>query len=464
MTIISQLSSVRDENRCQAGTPVNGSAFGHPEAQEQAVLNTMPQRAACACDSDPGHASLLDVDAAIARAAALVDPVAETELVDLHQAGKRILAMEARAPSPMPFFDNSAMDGFAVNADDIALHGATTLPVSGEAAAGDTGSLALTPGTCMPIYTGAKLPAGANAVIPVEHVDELGGSVRFGARPQIGAHIRRAGSDIDRNAVLVEAGTRITARHASLLAANGFSAVTVFRRPHVGVFSTGNELRNAGETLTCGQLSDCNRPMLVMALQDAGCDVTDLGIVPDDPQHTIKLLQGQSGRFDLLVSSGSVSVGNRDYLKTAFEKAGGKIDTWRVAVKPGKPVMMGRIGSTAFLGLPGNPYAAWIGLQLFGQPLVAVLAGGMLQAANCVPATAGEVFTHKKGRSEYVPVSFVPGTNHGSVPAVRKIGHGGSASMYPACLADGLAVIAADVGDVAAGDRLTLLPFHQGLA
>lgn len=414
--------------------------------------------AGCACDEVAGG-SMLAVDEAIQRAWNLAEPVKETELVGLQHVHGRVLARTVHASAAMPFFDNSAMDGFAVRLADFSADGSTVLPIDGETAAGGSGAADLEPGTCRRIFTGAAVPGGTDAVVPLEQVRAHSGSVEFHSIPAKGSNIRRAGGDIPRNAVLVSSGTRLNVRHAGLLAANGYSAVNVVRRPRVGVFSTGDELLEPGSLRQPGKLFDCNRPMLLMALEAAGCETVDLGSIEDSADATRRFLIEQSDRFDLLVSSGSVSVGARDFLKSAFLSAGGTIDNWRVAVKPGKPVMTGRIGRTVFLGLPGNPYAAWIGMHLVGRPITGRLSGGRCPQRTTLKAVAGNLIAHKRGREEYVPVRA---EFSGSQIVLHRIGNGGSASLYAACQGDGIAIIAADGGDVDAGAAIDFLPFEEG--
>jgi len=414
----------------------------------------------CPCDAPAG--GMLSVDEARQRLYALLMPASATESLPLAEAAGRIVAKPLHASCPMPFFDNSAMDGFAVSLADFENGPPHTLPISGAVAAGDHGAPALAPGACMRIFTGAPIPANADAVVPFEQTAEEQGCAAFFKAPRPGAHIRRAGCDIARDDVLVAPGTRMSGRYAGLLAANGHLSVTVYRQPRIGVFSTGDELVAASHERRAFELHDANRPMLLMMLQEMGCAPVDLGILPDDPFETRQFLHRHAGDFDLLISSGAVSVGGRDFLKGAFSSAGGVIDSWKVALKPGKPVMFGRIGKTAFLGLPGNPMAAWIGFQLFGRMAVERLSGRATQPVEPVRAITEGVIRHRLGRREYVPVRVVSHTHRGQ-PLLARIGHGGSASLYPLCFADGVAIIEATTGDAEAGEELDFLPFVQGV-
>ena len=415
-----------------------------------------------ACPCGQPSAELFGVAEAVARLSALAAPTGETELLPLSACAGRVAAMTCRAAQPMPFFDNSAMDGFAVSLADFAGGGPRTLPVCGTAAAGQPGIDRLVPGACMRIFTGAPIPPGADSVAPVEQVVERLGRVTFGEPPRRGAHIRRMGSDIAHNEVLVAAGTRISARHVGLLAANGYSSVTVNRRPRVGIFSTGDELVGRGQGRGAAQLHDANRPMLLMMAAQMAADTEDLGIVPDDFAEMRRFLDLHACRFDLLISSGAVSAGGRDFLKSAFLSAGGLIDSWKIALKPGKPVMFGRIDNSVFLGLPGNPMAAWIGFELFGRAAIDRISGAAARPAHPVRAVAENPMPCASGRREYVPVRVVSQTLRGQ-PRIARVGHGGSASLQPLCQADGVAVVDATTGDVDAGGELDFLPFVQGV-
>jgi len=276
----------------------------------------------------------------------------------------------------------------------------------------------------------------------------------FRSRPKTGQNVRQQGEDIPRGALLVEAGTRLGSRHIGLLAANGYSAINAYRRPRVGVFSTGDEIVEAGQSTAFGQIFDANRPMLVRLAQQAGADVTDLGIIGDTLDETASCFAGMAGCFDLIVSSGAVSVGGHDFIKPALEKAGGEVAFWQVAMKPGKPVMFGKIGEAIVAGLPGNSLAAYVGFKLFVDGMVARLSGLLGPAhLTTTPAFAGFDWTRWPGRTEYFPVKRV-GTDEFGVPIVERLGRGGSASLAPLCQADGIAVVAADVDTVAQGDML----------
>ncbi|WP_108881469.1 molybdopterin-binding protein [Anderseniella sp. Alg231-50] len=412
--------------------------------------------AACGCDDPVQVKPRMSVHDAVCRAHALVTKPAEFELIELGGAGNRTLSKDLHAPAPMPFFNNSAMDGFAVRTSCFTGNGPWKLPVTGPLAAGPrpVPSVAETP-VAVRIFTGAPVPEGFDAVVMQEDVGMDASHAVFMRKPVAGQNVRQQGEDISRGALLVRAGTRLGPRHIGLLAANGYCAVNAYRRPRVGVFSTGDEVIEAGQSMSVGQLFDANRPMLIRLARQAGADVTDLGIIGDTLDATTSCFARMAGKFDLIVSSGAVSVGGHDFIRPALEKAGGEVAFWQVAMKPGKPVMFGKLGDTVVAGLPGNSLAAYVGFKLFIDGMVARLSGRQDHVhLTTTPAIAGFDWNRWPGRTEYFPVRRA-GTDRFGVPVIERLGRGGSASLAPLCHADGIAVVAADIDTVAAGDMLS---------
>jgi molybdopterin molybdotransferase len=412
--------------------------------------------AACGCDDPVQVKSRMSVQEAILLAHALVQKPRGFELVDLNSAGNRILSKDLHAPAPMPFFNNSAMDGFAVRTSCFAGDAPWKLPVVGPLAAGSNSTLAVpdTP-VAVRIFTGAPVPAGFDAVVMQEDVGADTDHAVFMRKPRTGQNVRQQGEDIKRGALLVRAGTRLGSRHIGLLAANGYSAVNAYQSPRVGIFSTGDEIVETGQSVSFGQMFDANRPMLIRLARQAGADVTDLGIIGDTLEETTSCFAGVAGKFDLIVSSGAVSVGGHDFIKPALEQAGGEVAFWQVAMKPGKPVMFGKIGEAIVAGLPGNSLAAYIGFKLFVGGMVARLSGRHDPVhLTTTPAIAGFDWSRWPGRTEYFPVKRA-GTDKFGAPVIERLSRGGSASLAPLCQADGIAVVAADIDTVAKGDMLS---------
>lgn len=407
------------------------------------------------CGCDRLKQDLMPLDAAISLALEQVRPVGKTETLPLHDCIGRVTAKPVHASRAMPLFDNSAMDGFALATADCETN--LSLPISGTVAAGDVPTR-LVRGSAMRIFTGAPVPEGANAVIMSEHCDASDDRVSLHQVPAPGDNIRRAGSDQAAGAVLLQAGQRLGARHIGLLAANGITTCHVRSKVRVGVFSTGDEL--AQGALQLGQIHDANRPLLLSLAAQAGSDVTDLGVLPDDLEQTKQALKAVRDRFDLVLSTGAVSVGGRDHMRAALNGAGGTLDGWRVAIKPGKPVAFGRLGQTAFTGLPGNPFAAYVGFHLFVGPQITRLSGAEPRPFARQLACAAFEWRRKPGRAEVFPVRLRGFDDHGT-PELERLGASVSATLFPLAGADGLAIVPVETAHVAPGDRLRWQPFEE---
>ena len=324
-------------------------------------------------------ATMQNVDDYLAEILAAIRPLTPREL-SLEDADGGVLAEDITAQWPLPPFDNSAMDGYAVCAADLAAATAehpVTLPVTGEVAAGDTREHQVAPGSCLRIMTGAPMPAGADAVVPVELTD--GGiaqvAIRQAARP--GDSVRRAGGDAAPGDALLAAGIRLGPAALGLLAASGRASVLARPRPRMTVLSTGNELAAPGTPVTRGQIWESNSFMLASAARQAGAVAARQASVPDDPAKVLAVIEDAAGRADLLVTSGGVSMGGEhDVVKAALEKLG-TVGFRKVAMQPGMPQGFGMVGaaSTPIMTLPGNPVSAYVSFQLFVRPALRALQG-----------------------------------------------------------------------------------------
>lgn len=294
-------------------------------------------------------------------------PVAGTELVSTLSAAGRVLAEPVRSDLNVPPKDNTGMDGYALRVADVPTAG-TRLPVSQRIAAGSVGH-ALEPGTAARIFTGAPIPVGADAVVMQELTEREGDEVIVNQVPRPGEWIRRMGEDILAGAQILATGTRLRAQEVGLAASVGVPAVSVFRRLKVAIFFTGDELVMPGEPLPDGAIYNSNRFVLNALLQRMGCEVTDLGIVPDSLEATRAALRQAAQGHDLIITSGGVSVGEEDHVKPAVE-AEGALELWNIAMKPGKPLAHGRVGEAAFVGLPGNPVSTFLVFLLMVRPFV----------------------------------------------------------------------------------------------
>lgn len=295
------------------------------------------------------------------------------ERVPLAAALGRALAAEVRADRPLPPFDNSQMDGYALRAEDAPRAGAR-LPVAFEVFAGDDRARPLPAGACARIFTGAPLPPGADAVEMQEEVRTLAGRARFLRAAVPGRFVRRAGSDVARGAVALPVGLEVDAGAIGLAAALGHPELSVHRRPRVGILATGDEIVPLGGSPRPGQIFESNGHQLAAACADAGAIPVRLPLAGDDPASLRRSLSAARG-LDALVSIGGVSVGDRDLVRAGLTGSGARLDFWRVAMRPGKPVAFGRWGKMAVFGLPGNPASALVTFELFVRPALRALAG-----------------------------------------------------------------------------------------
>lgn len=310
---------------------------------------------------------MLSVEQALERLLAAARPVTDTEQVDTMQATGRVLAAAVVSSIDVPSLDNSQMDGYAVRTADVPA-APTTLRVSQRIAAGQVGT-ALQPGTAARIFTGAAIPAGADAVIMQEKCNADGDRVTLSEVPARGEAVRRTGSDISRGATVLAPGVRLKPQDCALAASAGAARLDVYRPLRVAVLFTGDELVMPGEPLPPGRIYNSNRFMLRGLLESLGCEVRDLGIVPDDLQRTRAALLQAAENADLIISSGGVSVGEEDHVKPAVQ-AEGALDLWQIAMKPGKPLAFGHVSDVPFIGLPGNPVSSFVTFVLFARPFI----------------------------------------------------------------------------------------------
>lgn len=348
---------------------------------------------------------LMSVETAIDLVAARVPAVAEVETVPLTGVDGRILAHAVTAPVNLPVFANSAVDGYAVAFADLSADAETMLPIVGRVAAGEAAA-ASRRGAAVRILTGAPMPEGTDTVFMQEDVRLTGdGAVVLPTGLAFGANARPAGEDIAAGTEALGAGRRLEPRDIALLAALGLTHVAVRRRPTVAVFSTGNELREPGTALGAAAIYDSNRYSLMALIRRLGCDVVDLGILPDRRDATEAALRQAARTADLVVTSGGVSTGEEDHVKAAIAGAGSLV-FWRLAIKPGRPVAMGLIDGTPLVGLPGNPVAVFITFAHVLRPLILALAGAAPRPLTPAYVTAGFSWDKKPGRREYVRVSL----------------------------------------------------------
>jgi molybdopterin molybdotransferase len=361
---------------------------------------------------------MMSVDEAVAIIGRRVTLVQDVETVSLGDADGRILAGGISAPLPLPPFTNSAVDGYAVRSGDLPPGEEQAFPVTGRVQAGAETSDAIKPGHAVRIFTGAPMPEGADTVFMQEDVRlDADGRVVLPAGLRPGANVRPAGEDIPAGTPALTAGRRLRPQDVALAAAFGLTQVAVRRRIRVAVFSTGDELVSPGSQRAAAQLFDSNRFMLMAMLKRLGCEVSDLGIVKDDRASLAQGLKQVAGTHDLILTTGGVSTGEEDHVKASVESVGTLV-LWRMAIKPGRPVAMGIIAGTPFIGLPGNPVASFVTFVHVVRPTVLALAGATQQ--HLVPMPVRAAFTYKKkiARREYVRVHLRKGDD-GVLEAVK---------------------------------------------
>lgn len=406
----------------------------------------------------PGEAGadhgLISLEAAAARAVALVAPVPGVLDLPLVEADGRVLAQTVIAPADLPRFANSAVDGYAIRFADLEPDAETRLPLLGRTLAGDPGGR-LGHGAWR-IFTGAAVPEGADTVVMQEDVVLNGGAVVVPSGLARGANLRRAGEDVARGREVLPAGRRLQPQDLGLLAALGLERVRVRQHPRVALFSTGDELAEPGQPLEPAAIYDANRAMLRALLARAGADVVDLGILRDETADLQRHLREAAGACELVVTSGGVSVGEADHVKDAVS-ACGSLDLWRVAIKPGKPIAIGEAAGTPFIGLPGNPVAAFVGFAFIVRPLLACLAGAADEAPPTWPVVAGFRHRKKAGRREFLRVSLER-RGDGAVIAHKHPGEG-AGSLASLAQSDGLVALAEDVEQLQEGDVVSFLPY-----
>jgi molybdopterin molybdotransferase len=318
-------------------------------------------------------AGVLELEDALSRMLAAL-PKPETERIQLSVAHERILTESINARIDVPPFDNSAMDGYAVKAADVARANASApvrLRIRGKVAAGENATTHISSGECVRLFTGSPVPHGADAVVMQEDTKPDPGApdgilICDSARP--GENVRRRGSDVQQGAVLATAGDALTAGRIGLLGACGIREVTVGKRPRVGLLATGSELREAGQPLAHGQIYESNRSMLAALIEQAGAIPQKYPLVVDSLAATQQALDTALRECDVVVTSGGVSVGEMDFVKVAFEKLGGELQFWKVAIRPGKPFVFGGCRGKFLFGLPGNPISAFVTYLVLVRP------------------------------------------------------------------------------------------------
>jgi molybdopterin molybdotransferase len=349
--------------------------------------------------------ALTSVADALARILSATEVAAGVETVPLAAALGRYAAADIDSPIDVPPWANSAMDGYALRAADLAEGRA--LPVAQRIAAGQAG-MPLLPGTAARIFTGAPLPPGADTVVIQEDCRLVDGAVRVETTIGVGANVRPQGDDIRRGSRLLSRGDRLGAAQVALLASAGIAQLALWRPLRVAIFSTGDELVEPGQLLAPGQIYNANRPLLTGLLLQAGFDVIDCGIVPDTAAATEAALRQAADQADCVISSGGVSAGEEDHVRATLQRIG-ELTLWKLAIKPGKPLAFGQIGDTPFFGLPGNPASAFVTFQLLARPFLLKRQGAAQWSLPRWRLPAAFSWPKPGSRQEYLRARLQPG-------------------------------------------------------
>ena len=396
-----------------------------------------------------------------------VAPVAETERVTLRAARGRVTAADIKAPVDLPPFDNSAVDGYAVHHADLRPDGDSRLTIAGRLTAGVRVNVALKTGEAIRIFTGAAMPAGADTVFMQEDVTVEGDQVIVPKGLKLGSNRRLAGEDVAAGQLALPAGTVLEPQHIALAAALGITEIDVRRRLKVAIFSTGDEVVEPGSARDGAAIFDANRYLLSELLEKLGAVVTDLGILPDDPDALARALAKAAAWHDLVITSGGVSTGEADHVRGAVERIGNLV-FWRVAIKPGRPVAMGVIraaprkdhaahSGAAFVGLPGNPVAVFVTFVRVVKPLLRRLSGARPQSLLPLPVRVAFAYRKKKDRREYVRVALRRAPD-GELEAIKHP-QDGAGILTSLTETDGLLEFPEDVTAIEPGARVGFLSY-----
>jgi len=422
-------------------------------------MKTLEQIGAQLLGYDPQALSAEQVNEFLAH---LVQPVADVENVGVFEALDRVLAQDLISPISVPPHDNSAMDGYAFAGALLKDESPLTLEVAGTALAGKAWQGSVGPGQCVRIMTGAIMPAGLDTVAPQEIV-QVAADGRVSIPPKLlrpGDNRRLEGEDLQQGRAALHAGTRLGPAACGLVASLGLSAVPVKRRLRIAYFSTGDEILSLGEPSREGAVYDSNRYTVFGMLKRLGCEVIDMGVVRDDPSLLEHAFTTAASKADAIITSGGVSVGEADYTKAMMKKLG-DVAFWRIAMRPGRPMAVGRIGNSVLFGLPGNPVAVMVTFLAFVRPALLRMMDCNASEAPMLKARSTEAIRKKPGRTEYQRGLVTTAADGGL--QVRTTGNQGSGVLSSMVQANGLIVLHHAQGNVAAGDEVDVMMFDGAL-
>jgi molybdopterin molybdotransferase len=402
--------------------------------------------------------ALMPLEEALAVMSERLTTVTGTTTAPLRQALGRTLAEDVIAPRDVPPHDNAAVDGYAVFFDDLSPEAETRLPVTGRIAAGHPLGREARRGEALRVFTGAPMPAGPDTIFMEEDCDEGDGTVILKPGIKRGANRRFRGEDVKTGSVIITAGQPLRAQEIGLAASVGRTELTVRERLRAAVFSTGDEVRDPTDEAPPGCIYDANRYAVMGLLEGLGCVVSDLGILPDSLEAIRGALAGAAAEHDLLITSGGISRGEEDHVKAAVE-ALGSLHFWRLAIKPGRPIALGQVANTAFVGLPGNPVAVMVTFMRIARPVVLLLSGRRDIEPSRFRVPTGFDFKKKVGRREWLRARLVTAAD-GTV-TVMKHPAAGAGVLTSMVESDGLIELPEDLGVLDKGTDVDFLPFSE---
>jgi molybdopterin molybdotransferase len=419
-------------------------------------MPTLQEIASCVAGYDPNALPVAQAQQFIAR---LVPRVEAVERVAIRSALGRVLAGDVVSPIDVPAHDNSAMDGYALRGAELSRAGESRFVVAGTGLAGARFEGDVTRGHCVRITTGAVMPPGLDTVVPQEFTRADGDAIVVPAGiVRSGDNRRLAGEDLARGEAALTRGRRITAADLGLLASLGCAEVPVYRKLRVAFFSTGDELRSIGEPLAEGCVYDSNRYTIWGMLQRLGVEIIDMGVVRDEPAALQVAFRSAAASADAVITSGGVSVGEADYTKKIMASLG-EVLFWRIAMRPGRPMAIGRIGDAILFGLPGNPVAVMVTFYAFVRRALLQMAGAADEAMPLLRARCTTAMRKKPGRTEYQR-GIVTRAEDGRSWQVAVTGAQGSGILRSMSQANGIVLLHHEQGDVAAGDEVDVIPFE----
>ncbi|ENM5880476.1 bifunctional molybdopterin-guanine dinucleotide biosynthesis adaptor protein MobB/molybdopterin molybdotransferase MoeA [Vibrio metoecus] len=425
----------------------------HEQKTQQSVASDSKNSAAACCDTlSP---AFLSVEQGREKILSLILPLAETESVAIQECYQRVLARKVHSPINVPAYRNSAMDGYALRSDELERD---SYRVVAEVLAGSHYAKTVELGEAVKIMTGAPMPLGADTVVMREQATQNGDVVSFaGAKIKAGQNVRQAGEDLAQGQAVFNSGQRLLSPEMGMLASLGFANAEVFRLLKVAIFSTGDEVQAPGGGIEPNSIFDSNRFTLTGLLKQLGCQVIDLGIIEDDEAKMMQVLEQAAEQADVVITSGGVSVGDADFIKSALEKLG-QIDFWRINMRPGRPLAFGQIAEKPFFGLPGNPVAVMVSFINFVEPALRKMQGEQGWQPLKVNAIALEDLRSRQGRTEFSRGVYAFNTQ-GQL-TVRTTGKQGSGILRSMSEANCLIEIAPAIDTVKVGESVTIIPLQ----